>query len=55
MEPENRKPENAQTNAEPEERSKGPSLVLMYSLIAFALLLATFLASLIVLPFYLHR
>jgi hypothetical protein len=55
MEPENRKPESAPTNAESEEPSQGPSLVLMYSLIALALLVATFLAGLIVLPFYLHR
>jgi hypothetical protein len=55
LQPENRKPEIAPTDPEPEEPSKGPNLVLMYSLIALALLLATFFASLIVLPFYLHR
>ena len=37
-----------------EEPSKGPSLVLMYSVLAFALLVAMGLAVFIVLPFY-HR
>jgi len=32
--------------------SPGPNLVLIYSLIAFALIAAIFLAGLIVLPFY---
>ncbi len=41
---------------EPDEvpQSQGPNLVLIYSLIAFALVAAIFLAGLIVLPFY-HR
>ncbi|HUA98692.1 MAG TPA: hypothetical protein VMA34_10225 [Terracidiphilus sp.] len=37
------------------EASQGPSLVLIYSLVALAMLLATFFAAMIVLPFYLHR
>jgi hypothetical protein len=45
-----------ESNQEPEEDfpSQGPNLVLIYSLIAFALIAAIFLAGLIVLPFY-HR
>jgi hypothetical protein len=35
--------------------SQGPSLVLIYSLIAFALIAAIFFAGLIVLPFYRRR
>lgn len=38
-----------------EEPSKGPNLVLLYSLLALALLVAIFCAGMIVLPFYLHR
>jgi len=38
-----------------EAQSKGPNLVLIYSLIAFALVAAIFLAGLIVLPFYRRR
>ena len=38
-----------------EEQSKGPNLVLMYSLIALALVTAIGLAVLIVLPFYSRR
>ncbi|MFZ0305507.1 MAG: hypothetical protein WAL75_22650 [Terracidiphilus sp.] len=38
-----------------EDRSKGPSLILIYSLIAFALIASIFLAGLIVLPFYRRR
>lgn len=41
--------------AENEEPSKGPSLILMYSLIALAMLVATAIAAIIVLPFYLRR
>jgi hypothetical protein len=37
-----------------EERSQGPSLTLLYSLIALALLAAIGFAMMIVLPFY-HR
>jgi hypothetical protein len=44
------------SDGEPEEApSKGPNLVLIYSLIAFALISAIFLAGLIVLPFYRRR
>lgn len=42
-------------SAENEERSKGPNLVLMYSLIALAILVATAIAAMIVWPFYLRR
>jgi len=38
-----------------EEPSQGPNLVVLYSLIGFALLTAIFLAGLIVLPFYRSR
>ena len=38
-----------------EEPSKGPSLVLMYSLIALAIVVAFAIAAMIVLPFYLRR
>jgi hypothetical protein len=51
LDPENRKPENREN----EEPSKGPNLVLMYSLIALAMLVATAIAAMIVLPFYLRR
>jgi len=45
-----------QSDNQPEEApSKGPNLVLIYSLIAFALVAAMFLAGLIVLPFYRRR
>jgi hypothetical protein len=40
---------------EKDEPSSGPNLVLMYSLIALALVAAIGLALLIVLPFYLRR
>lgn len=40
----------------PEEKpSSGPNLVLMYALIALALIVATVIAAFIVLPFYQHR
>ena len=45
------KPEDAEDG----QTSQGPSLVLIYSLVALALVLATFFAAMIVLPFYLHR
>ncbi|MGH9590491.1 MAG: hypothetical protein ACRD25_08845 [Terracidiphilus sp.] len=48
---ENRKSETPEND----EPSKGPSLVLMYSLIALAMVVATAIAALIVLPFYLRR
>ncbi|HTW62669.1 MAG TPA: hypothetical protein VMD55_12750 [Terracidiphilus sp.] len=41
---------------EPEdEQARGPNLVLLYSLIALALVVAMTLAALIVLPFYRRR
>ncbi|HET7105058.1 MAG TPA: hypothetical protein VFI20_13295 [Terracidiphilus sp.] len=36
-------------------KSQGPSLTLLYSLLALMLLVATAAAALIVLPFYIHR
>lgn len=51
LDPENRK----EKSAENEEPSRGPSLILMYSLIALAILVATAIAAMIVLPFYLRR
>lgn len=45
-----RQEENLQQESEPE--SSGPNLVLLYSLIALALVTAIVLAALIVLPFY---
>jgi hypothetical protein len=39
---------------EPEERSSGPNLVVIYGLIALAMLAAIAVAALVVLPFY-HR
>lgn len=48
---ENRKTEEPEND----KPSKGPSLVLMYSLIALAMLVATAIAAMIVLPFYLRR
>jgi hypothetical protein len=50
-------PSDAHANGDPEGEpaGKGPSLTLMYSLIALALVAAMFLAGLIVLPFYRGR
>ena len=48
------KPESNPTDPE-EAPSKGPNLVLIYSLIAFALVAAIIFALLIVRPFYLRR
>ncbi len=42
-------------DASAEEPSRGPSLVIIYSLVGLALVLATIFAGLIVLPFYLRR
>ncbi len=54
MSDQEQKPESKQ---EPNEGSpsRGPSLVLIYSLIAFAMIAATIIAGLIVLPFYRRR
>ncbi len=43
------------TDEPPEEQVQGPSLKLLYSLIALALAVAIALAALIVLPFYMRR
>jgi len=42
-------------SGEEEARSKGPNLVLIYGLIALALVAAIVLALMIVMPFYLRR
>jgi hypothetical protein len=44
-----------QENSPPEKPAQGPSLALLYSLIALALVAAIALAALIVLPFYRRR
>jgi len=54
MSDELRKPEPSR-EADEDSPSKGTNLVLIYSLIAFALAAAIFLAGLIVLPFYRRR
>lgn len=46
---------NKTRDADGDEPSKGPSLVVLYSLVALAILVATFCAAMIVLPFYLRR
>jgi hypothetical protein len=43
------------TKSEPEEEPKGPNLILLYSLLALALLVAMAFAVLVVRPFYLRR
>lgn len=50
-EPEDRKSDNTES----EEPSKGPNLILIYSLIVLAILVAAAIAAIIVLPFYLRR
>ncbi|HTW79830.1 MAG TPA: hypothetical protein VME23_09845 [Terracidiphilus sp.] len=50
-----RKSESESDRGPEEAPSQGPNLVLIYSLIAFALIAAIFLAGLIVLPFYRRR
>jgi hypothetical protein len=48
--------QKAESDRETDEGpSKGPNLALFYSLIAFALVAAMFLAGMIVLPFYRRR
>jgi hypothetical protein len=47
--------ERPQLDQEDDAPSKGPNLVLIYSLIALALLAAIGFAALIVLPFYNRR
>lgn len=44
-----------QIEAREEKASRGPNLVLIYSLIALALVAAIGIAALIVMPFYLRR
>lgn len=48
-------PQDPAPTDETEEPSNGPNLVLIYSLIAFALIAAIAIAMLIVLPFYVRR
>jgi hypothetical protein len=50
----NKNPDGRESMEEEDEPSKGPNLVLIYSLLGAALLIAMGLAVLIVLPFY-HR
>jgi hypothetical protein len=47
--------ERARKGEPEEERARGPNLVLLYSVIALALVVAMALAALIVLPFYRRR
>ncbi|MFP5276499.1 MAG: hypothetical protein ACLGPM_05250 [Acidobacteriota bacterium] len=47
--------EKKETGQPADEQPKGPSLALLYTLLAIALLTATALAAMIVLPFYQHR
>jgi len=49
------RPEIERKDASGDEPTKGPSLTLLYSLIALALAAAIGLAALIVRPFYLNR
>ena len=46
---------NKPEDAAEDEPSQGPSLLVLYSFVALALVLATVCAALIVLPFYLRR
>ena len=46
------RPENRLQNPDEDEPSQGPSLVLLYTLVALALALAIACAAMIVLPFY---
>ncbi|HEY6487543.1 MAG: hypothetical protein WCC26_10625 [Terracidiphilus sp.] len=48
---------SSEKDAEPEEKepAKGPNLVLLYSLLALALVVSMGIAALIILPFYQHR
>jgi hypothetical protein len=48
------KPEDP-SELEPEIENKGPNLVLLYSLLAFGLLVAMGFAAMIVWPFYLRK
>lgn len=43
------------TKSEPEEEPKGPNLILLYSLLALALLVAITFAAMVVWPFYTRR
>jgi hypothetical protein len=43
------------TKSEPEEESNGPNLILLYALLALALLAAAAFAAMIVWPFYLRK
>jgi hypothetical protein len=47
--------QNRITNEEDQEESRGPNLVLVYSLVALGLLIAIAFAALIVWPFYKAR
>jgi len=43
------------TKSESEEEPKGPNLILLYSLLALALVVAITFAALVVWPFYLRK
>jgi hypothetical protein len=48
------KPDSSQ-ELEPEEKSKGPNLILLYTLLALGLLAAMAFAAMVIWPFYLRR
>jgi hypothetical protein len=50
----NKKPGDL-NKSEPKEKSKGPNLILLYSLLALALVAAITFAALVVWPFYLRK
>lgn len=43
------------TKSEPEQEPKGPNLILLYTLLALALVVAITFAALVVWPFYLRK
>jgi hypothetical protein len=48
-------PPDAATESEPEPENKGPNLILLYSLLALALIAAMTFAAFVVFPFYSRR
>ena len=49
------KPSIATSDETGEEPKRGPNLILVYSLIVLAMIVATVIAAFVVLPFYRHR
>lgn len=47
--------QSSQHDQQDDEQSRGPNLVLIYSLLGAAIIAAMTIAALIVLPFYRHR